>query len=127
MLAYESAKSLFILFQLRLKLQAEGSLLMFYIYLLSINVKSKFILNKYISFLTLIENKHLSNRRKVTSGLRKRKLPQKDILTQLSSYFSTMGRTATLATCTLNQWAMDFEGNLLRIIESMDDNCKTQN
>ncbi|XP_052087489.1 glutamine-dependent NAD(+) synthetase-like isoform X3 [Mytilus californianus] len=30
-----------------------------------------------------------------------------------------MGRTATLATCTLNQWAMDFEGNLSRIIESI--------
>jgi hypothetical protein len=29
-----------------------------------------------------------------------------------------MGRTVTLATCTLNQWAMDFEGNLTRIIES---------
>lgn len=30
----------------------------------------------------------------------------------------TMGRTATLATCTLNQWAMDFKGNLARISES---------
>ncbi|XP_069139363.1 glutamine-dependent NAD(+) synthetase-like [Argopecten irradians] len=30
-----------------------------------------------------------------------------------------MGRTATLATCTLNQWAMDFEGNMSRILESI--------
>ena len=30
-----------------------------------------------------------------------------------------MGRTATLATCSLNQWAMDFEGNLARIMSSM--------
>lgn len=30
-----------------------------------------------------------------------------------------MGRTATLATCTLNQWAMDFEGNMTRILESI--------
>jgi hypothetical protein len=28
-------------------------------------------------------------------------------------------RVATLATCNLNQWAMDFEGNLRRIIESI--------
>ncbi|KAJ8315536.1 hypothetical protein KUTeg_007686 [Tegillarca granosa] len=30
-----------------------------------------------------------------------------------------MGRKATLATCTLNQWAMDFEGNLRRILKSI--------
>eukprot|EP00112_Aurelia_sp_Birch-Aquarium-sp1_P015458 Seg3424.3 transcript_id=Seg3424.3/GoldUCD/mRNA.D3Y31 product="Glutamine-dependent NAD" protein_id=Seg3424.3/GoldUCD/D3Y31 len=30
-----------------------------------------------------------------------------------------MGRKATLATCALSQWAMDFEGNLKRIIESI--------
>lgn len=30
-----------------------------------------------------------------------------------------MGRTATIATCTLNQWSMDFEGNLSRILESI--------
>ncbi|XP_062608822.1 glutamine-dependent NAD(+) synthetase-like [Saccostrea cucullata] len=30
-----------------------------------------------------------------------------------------MGRTATLATSTLNQWAMDFKGNLARISESI--------
>lgn len=28
-------------------------------------------------------------------------------------------RLATLATCNLNQWAMDFEGNLKRILESI--------
>jgi NAD+ synthase (glutamine-hydrolysing) len=27
-------------------------------------------------------------------------------------------RLATLATCSLNQWAMDFEGNLQRILDS---------
>ena len=26
---------------------------------------------------------------------------------------------ATLATCNLNQWALDFEGNLKRIIQSI--------
>lgn len=30
-----------------------------------------------------------------------------------------MGRKITLATCTLNQWAMDFEGNFKRILESI--------
>ncbi|CAD5118595.1 DgyrCDS7281 [Dimorphilus gyrociliatus] len=30
-----------------------------------------------------------------------------------------MGRKVTLATCTLNQWAMDFEGNYNRILESI--------
>lgn len=29
-----------------------------------------------------------------------------------------MGRKLTLATCALNQWAMDFEGNLNRILNS---------
>ena len=29
-----------------------------------------------------------------------------------------MGRKATLACCSLNQWALDFEGNLKRIFES---------
>lgn len=29
-------------------------------------------------------------------------------------------RVATLATCNLNQWAMDFEGNLGRIIASIE-------
>lgn len=29
-------------------------------------------------------------------------------------------RVATLATCNLNQWAMDFDGNLRRIIESIE-------
>jgi len=29
-------------------------------------------------------------------------------------------RVATLATCNLNQWAMDFEGNLARIKASVD-------
>ncbi|XP_052810876.1 glutamine-dependent NAD(+) synthetase-like isoform X1 [Mya arenaria] len=32
-----------------------------------------------------------------------------------------MGRKVTLATCTLNQWAMDFEGNLSRIIQSFQE------
>ncbi|XP_064628246.1 glutamine-dependent NAD(+) synthetase-like [Lineus longissimus] len=30
-----------------------------------------------------------------------------------------MGRKVTLATCSLNQWAMDFEGNMQRIIKSI--------
>lgn len=34
-----------------------------------------------------------------------------------------MGKTVTLATCTLNQWAMDFKGNLARISESK--NCRS--
>jgi len=29
-----------------------------------------------------------------------------------------MGRKAVLATCTLNQWAMDFDGNCRRILRS---------
>ncbi|WAR07702.1 NADE-like protein [Mya arenaria] len=32
-----------------------------------------------------------------------------------------MGRKVTLATCTLNQWAMDFEGNLSRILQSFQE------
>eukprot|EP00794_Sanderia_malayensis_P011791 gene11791-13011_t len=32
-----------------------------------------------------------------------------------------MGHKATLATCTLNQWAMDFEGNKERIIKSIKE------
>ncbi|XP_060569113.1 glutamine-dependent NAD(+) synthetase-like isoform X2 [Ruditapes philippinarum] len=32
-----------------------------------------------------------------------------------------MGRKVTLATCTLNQWAMDFEGNLSRILQSVQE------
>uniref|UniRef100_G3PNJ7 Glutamine-dependent NAD(+) synthetase n=1 Tax=Gasterosteus aculeatus aculeatus TaxID=481459 RepID=G3PNJ7_GASAC len=31
-----------------------------------------------------------------------------------------MGRKATLATCSLNQWALDFEGNLERILKSVE-------
>uniref|UniRef100_A0A7N8YM20 Glutamine-dependent NAD(+) synthetase n=1 Tax=Mastacembelus armatus TaxID=205130 RepID=A0A7N8YM20_9TELE len=31
-----------------------------------------------------------------------------------------MGRKVTLATCSLNQWALDFEGNLDRILESIE-------
>ncbi|XP_014665788.1 PREDICTED: glutamine-dependent NAD(+) synthetase-like [Priapulus caudatus] len=32
-----------------------------------------------------------------------------------------MGRNVTLATCVLNQWAMDFDGNLKRIIKSIEE------
>lgn len=32
-----------------------------------------------------------------------------------------MGRKVTIAACTLNQWAMDFEGNLERILQSIAD------
>ncbi|XP_046583334.1 LOW QUALITY PROTEIN: glutamine-dependent NAD(+) synthetase-like [Haliotis rubra] len=32
-----------------------------------------------------------------------------------------MGRTATVAVCTLNQWAMDFRGNLQRILSSIQE------
>ncbi|KAI1895956.1 hypothetical protein AGOR_G00112110 [Albula goreensis] len=31
-----------------------------------------------------------------------------------------MGRKITLATCSLNQWALDFDGNLARILESIE-------
>lgn len=30
-----------------------------------------------------------------------------------------MGHLITVATCSLNQWALDFEGNLARIVESI--------
>ncbi|KHO02056.1 Nitrilase/cyanide hydratase and apolipoprotein N-acyltransferase [Metarhizium album ARSEF 1941] len=30
-----------------------------------------------------------------------------------------MGRCVTVATCSLRQWALDFEGNTARIIESI--------
>lgn len=30
-----------------------------------------------------------------------------------------MGHPVTLATCSLNQWALDFEGNLQRILQSI--------
>lgn len=30
-----------------------------------------------------------------------------------------MGRKVTVAVCTLNQWALDFEGNLNRIVQSI--------
>jgi NAD+ synthase (glutamine-hydrolysing) len=30
-----------------------------------------------------------------------------------------MGRKITVAVCTLNQWALDFEGNMSRIMESI--------
>ncbi len=30
-----------------------------------------------------------------------------------------MGRKVALATCSLNQWALDFDGNLKRILKSM--------
>lgn len=32
-----------------------------------------------------------------------------------------MGRKVTLAACTLNQWAMDFEGNKTRIVNSIQE------
>lgn len=32
-----------------------------------------------------------------------------------------MGRKATVAVCTLNQWALDFEGNLCRILQSIQE------
>ena len=32
---------------------------------------------------------------------------------------STRRRLATLATCNLNQWALDFSGNLDRVIQSI--------
>lgn len=30
-----------------------------------------------------------------------------------------MGRKVVVATCSLNQWAMDFQGNLERILDSI--------
>lgn len=32
-----------------------------------------------------------------------------------------MGRLLTLATCSLNQWALDFEGNTARIVQSIHE------
>jgi len=32
-----------------------------------------------------------------------------------------MGRTVTVAVCTLNQWAMDFDGNTRRILQSIQE------
>lgn len=32
-----------------------------------------------------------------------------------------MGRTVTVAVCTLNQWAMDFDGNFRRIWQSIQE------
>ncbi|KAK2575635.1 hypothetical protein KPH14_011898 [Odynerus spinipes] len=32
-----------------------------------------------------------------------------------------MGRTVTVAVCTLNQWAMDFDGNFRRILQSIEE------
>lgn len=32
-----------------------------------------------------------------------------------------MGRKVTVAACTLNQWALDFEGNLSRILQSIQE------
>ncbi len=34
---------------------------------------------------------------------------------------STRRRLATLATCNLNQWALDFGGNLQRVIDSINE------
>lgn len=32
-----------------------------------------------------------------------------------------MNRTVTVAVCTLNQWAMDFDGNYKRILQSIQE------
>lgn len=32
-----------------------------------------------------------------------------------------MGRTVTVAVCTLNQWALDFDGNSRRILQSIQE------
>jgi predicted amidohydrolase len=44
------------------------------------------------------------------------------LLTCHFSYFIlqviTMGHYAVVATCALNQWALDFEGNYIRILKS---------
>ena len=37
-----------------------------------------------------------------------------------------MGRTITVSTCSLNQWAMDFGGNLERILQSKHPNNTKQ-
>jgi len=36
-------------------------------------------------------------------------------------HFRSMGRKVTIAVCTLNQWALDFEGNLHRILQSIQE------
>ncbi|KAL1471529.1 hypothetical protein MTO96_023584 [Rhipicephalus appendiculatus] len=38
-----------------------------------------------------------------------------------STHSITMGRKVTLAVCTLNQWAMDFDGNYKRILKSIKE------
>ena len=38
---------------------------------------------------------------------------------QVSQYGAMRHRVITLATCNLDQWAMDFKGNLERVIESI--------
>jgi NAD+ synthase (glutamine-hydrolysing) len=37
----------------------------------------------------------------------------------LSHSTTAMGHLITVATCSLNQWALDFKGNLERILESI--------
>ena len=37
----------------------------------------------------------------------------------IGSHSAVMGHLTTLATCNLNQWALDFDGNQERIIESI--------
>lgn len=41
--------------------------------------------------------------------------------TALSEYCTIMDRTIVVATCALNQWALDWEGNLARIKQSIRD------
>lgn len=41
--------------------------------------------------------------------------------TLLTMFQTIMGRKATLAACTLNQWALDFDGNLQRILQSVKE------
>ena len=38
-----------------------------------------------------------------------------------SEHLFNMGRTVTVAVCTLNQWAMDFDGNTRRILQSIQE------
>lgn len=41
---------------------------------------------------------------------------------QVKAYLQSMAcRKITLATCSLNQWALDFEGNLKRILQSISE------
>jgi NAD+ synthase (glutamine-hydrolysing) len=35
-----------------------------------------------------------------------------------------MTHKVTIATCAMNQWALDFDGNLSRILQSLDDAAK---